>query len=133
MLGLHDSTHALRLNLNLVTGTELVYWTGSWAEFNDLNPGVNSVDLNSTGGALDTVTPGDYLVPFPVEGRQRQVKTASVYNPGADLANIQVDLIIGLATHAILVITLAVGDTLHYNDCEGWYVTDSTGARREVV
>lgn len=133
MIGLADSIQALRLNLNLSTGLETVYWTGSWAEFNDLDPGVNSLDIRSISGILDTITPADYVVPFPAEGRQRQVKFSSVYNPGSDPANVQFDLVIGLTTTAILVITLAVGDTLFYNDSEGWYVIDATGAIKTAV
>lgn len=58
---------------------------------------------------------------------QRAVKTIAIYN--ADTAAVTLTIRHGTG-QLILKVTLAVGDTLHYEDGRGWYVSDSSGQEK---
>ncbi len=107
-------------------------YVGSWAEFNDLNPGVNSIDIRSKTGGLD-VTPVD-IIPQPAAGRQRQVKYIGIRNTDGIVNTVNVVIESSVSsTAATIRITLDPGDSLHYNDTRGWYVLNDTGAIKTNV
>lgn len=104
----------------------------SWAEFNDLNPGVNSIDIRSLTGNV-TSTAAD-IIPPPSTGRQRQVKFISIRNTdsASNVVNVTVDSSSSSAAFVIR-INLAPGEHLQYTDGRGWYVLDVNGRLKTSV
>jgi len=114
---------SLQLSLG-VAPTNPLYFTTSAVEFDDPNESVTL--LNNSGIILgtDALT----ILDSPSDsGRTRQLKSLTVYN--ADIASSIITLILNdngiLVT--ILTITINIGDTLQYNDGEGFRVIDSNG------
>lgn len=69
----------------------------------------------------------------PVSGSVKDIVQISIYN--ADTASVTVTVCIDQAgTNEIMIVcTLLTKETLHYEDGDGWYATDSGGARKTAL
>ena len=67
------------------------------------------------------------VVSSPAAATERQIKTLSIYNKDTAAATVTVQLYNGSTARPIVKATLSVGDTLQYNDHDGWKVIDATG------
>lgn len=107
------------------------HFTCSWAEFNDIDSGVNSIDIRSSLGNL-TGAGIQTLVDPPAPGRQRQVKWISVVNFDVKSNDIQIYIDTTTVDKLVLWITLDPGDTLYYIDTRGFYVIDKYGKEKGI-
>lgn len=72
------------------------------------------------------------LVGAPASSTQRIVKWVSVYNADNAAGTITIKLDLNGTERKIGVWTLNPGDSLIYNENVGWYVMDSSGARKQI-
>lgn len=102
------------------------------------NPTVTAgwVDLTTTattqGGTpsnLNGVTAVD-IVDAPAGSTQRKVNSIYIYNIDTAAVTVTVRYNDNATLYKIVVITLAVGDTLCYTDVGGWFVIDSSGGTK---
>ena len=107
---------------------------GAVVAANQLRVTVSYDDITTTAftpGKTRVVTNNTTIVDVlaGVAGTQRKIHEISVYNKDTASATVTIYLYDGTNTDEILVVTLAVGVTLHYTSHNGWYVTDGNGIR----
>ena len=71
------------------------------------------------------------LVAAPVSG-QRKINNLSIYNVDTVSHVVTVRYNDNTTLYTIVKETLAIGDTLHFTDTEGWFTTDNSGGRNNA-
>jgi hypothetical protein len=120
MLILNATTKSLEVVLGAAPSAELPY-TSSYVDVTTTAFGPLSADGTTSGTTPVTV------VAAPGASTQRQVKFLSVHNSAAAAATVTVQLNDNSTTRIIFKCDLAVGDSLHYIDSDGFKVLDSSG------
>lgn len=70
------------------------------------------------------------IVAAPAASTQRQVKSVSIFNADTASATVTVRLNNSATLRTIIKAALAVGEGLHYDDANGWFVLDVAGRRK---
>lgn len=85
----------------------------------------------ATDGQITTATTTT-LVAAPASSTQRQVKLLTVTNTSTSTANAVTALLTVSGTDRRLfpTVTLAAGESLQYEDAQGWYILDAFGRRK---
>jgi hypothetical protein len=122
-LAVPDSGELLEFFLGGASVTPLPFLT-SFVEFDDAARSVEPINFH---GVSNGVTPVTIMEPPAGDGLTRQLKSLSVYNPNTADTTVTIELNDNATLRVILSIVLSLGDTLQYNDGEGFRVLDSTG------
>jgi len=96
----------------------------SFVEFDDAQRSIAPINFH---GVSNGVTPVTIFEPPDGEGLTRQLKALSIYQPNTANTTVTIQLNDNATTRIILNITLELGDTLEYNDGEGFRVIDKNG------
>lgn len=121
MIFLDNTNRTIELSLlTSVVTTELNY-TINYAE-NGSNPFVIASN-NGTSNGTSRVT----LVSAPASGLQRQIKSIMVFNADVSAATVTIEYNDNGTRYKIFSAPLFTGETLHYSEFLGFYVTDIFG------
>lgn len=105
---------------------------------NDMPVTVDYVDMSATAttsGLQLSTTNGTTAVDIlsaPPASTQRKINGITVCNKDTAAKTVQVSLVDGATVYPLVYFTLQVNDTLGYTDTGGWYVDDTSGARKVV-
>lgn len=124
-MNLTNTTHSLEL----VTGTaSTTTWEVSWTDID--KSGTTSALPGSAQGTLSSATTTT-IVAAPGASIYRIVTSLSIRaTGGSQTVSVQKD--VSGTNYPIIPATLAVDESLHYEDGDGWYVMDATGSRKGV-
>jgi len=115
----------LQVLLSGAVTTQQLPFTAHYVDYND------SVSLNYNPGSSNGTTSDTVAVTWvaaPAAGFRRHVKHLAIHNHDSFPAEVNCRYDDNGTARDVPVVTLQTGDTLQYNDGEGWRVMDSTGA-----
>ena len=126
MIILADTNDSLEIVLTDVVTANQLPFVASWVDVTTTTyvPGQTNGTSNSTTAVTVVAAPG--------ASTQRQVKFFSIYNADTLSAEVTVRLNDNATTRIITKTTLAIGDTLMYNDGEGFKVIATLGGIRST-
>lgn len=125
-MNLTDTTHSLELVTSTANATA---WEVSWTDID--KSGASTVATPGSAQGIVSSATTTSIVAAPLASVYRVVTSLSVRaTGGAQVAGIQKD--VSGTNYAVTTGTLAVDESLHYEDANGWYVLDATGSRKGV-
>lgn len=86
----------------------------------------------ASDGTLNNTT-AVTIISSPAASTQRQVKHISIYNADTVAVTVTVELLSGASQRTWVKVTLAVDDTLTFEDDTGWRVIDTSGQIKSTV
>lgn len=122
---LDATTKTLELDLNGAVATNQLPVTVSYVDISQSTFAVTGMGTTDTASNSTTAVT---IVAAPAATTTRIVKSLTVKNSDTAAVLLLVQLNDNATLREILKVTLAIGDSLHYEDGDGWKVTDSTGA-----
>ncbi len=101
-----------------VTTNELDWSVQYTQEYFSMGIVAEAMNTGTSNGTTDVT-----MVEAPVAGARRHIRTVNVYNKDTASATVTIQINITTADRVIMKHTLAAGETLHYENNQGWYVT----------
>lgn len=128
MIVIDSLTKKLQIKLGAPATTNQLVWTLSYAG----EPAWGATDGQTNDTTMVDMVLGPQGVPnTPVYGT-RKVATISVYNADTAAATVSIIFYNGATTRVVISVSLQSEYSLHYQDAQGWYVLDGTGALVET-
>jgi len=119
MIVLALDTTSLEMYLGgAVTTNELDWAVNYTQEFYMLGIVAEATNTGTSNGATDVT-----MLAAPIPGARRMVRSISIYNKDTVSATVTVQINITTADRIIISHALAAGETLHFENNQGWYVT----------
>lgn len=119
MITLALTTTSLEMYLGGAVTTNELDWTVSYTAEYFIAGIVN--EATNTGASNGTTDVS--MVSAPNPGSRYHVRALSVYNKDTVAATVTIQINISTADRVVMKHTLAAGETLHYENNQGWYVT----------
>lgn len=125
-MNLTDTTHSLEL---VTSAASTAAWEVSWTDI-DKSGASTVVTPGSAQGSIAAATTTQIVAP-PSADVYRVITSLSVRaTGGAQDVSAQKD--VSATNYPAVVASLALNESLHYEDANGWYVLDATGSRKGV-
>lgn len=126
MLILQDTNDTLEVDLTSAVTTNQLPCVVSWRDItsSSYTPGRSNTNTNSTTAVTIAAAPGS--------STQRVIDFVSVYNADTVAAEVTIQINDNSTLYKLLVVTLAVGERLQYQDGTGWQVLNNAGALKTL-
>ena len=125
-MNLTATTHSLEL---VTAAATAVVYEVSWTDIDKSGPSTVATPGSAQGSISSATT--TTIAAAPAASVYRAVTSLSIKaTGGAQLVAVQKD--VSSTDYPAVQASLAVNESLHYEDANGWYVLDATGARKGV-
>jgi hypothetical protein len=125
VLILDAATRLLEFKLAGAITTNPLSFVASYVEVSQADFALTAVSANTGQSNNTTVVT---IIPAPAAGRSRQLKYLSIQQSDSVPATVIIQVDDGGTKRRICSWTLAIYDTLIYEDGQGWYVLDAQGS-----
>lgn len=130
MILLGSTTDVLRVVTGSAVALDVV------ASYVDLDAGglFSQVPVPANDGTLISTAATTTIVAAPTGTNKRTIKSVSLYNRDASASDlVTVQLFDGTSAYVIVKTTLLAGETLCYDEGDGWSTIDSSGRLKSIV
>lgn len=101
-----------------VTTNELDWTVNFTQEYFTFGIVAEAMSTGASNGTTDVT-----MVAAPVPGARRMVRSIAIYNKDTASATVTVQMNVNGTDRIVVKEALAAGDTLHFENNQGWYVT----------